>query len=191
MDTADAIDRVVWDVPARLVHRDEVGPLGPVVQHRVTLGRALADVTTVDVATVQVGDAVLLRAITPAPADAASATQDLVTLLDHLRADGGDGRVGVLIEGSAFSRAVLEALCAIPAGARRTYAELAAAAGRPRAVRAAATVMARNRTPLVLPCHRVVPSGGGTGRYAWGGAVKAALLDAEASAGRARTSVRP
>jgi methylated-DNA-[protein]-cysteine S-methyltransferase len=86
----------------------------------------------------------------------------------------------VLIAGTPFTRAVLEALLDVPLGERSTYALLARAAGRPRAVRAAASVLARNRVPLVLPCHRIVPSGGGTGRYAWGEEVKAVLLDLEA-----------
>ena len=102
------------------------------------------------------------------------------TLGDLLtRLQGPDGTVGVRVAGTAFTRDVLAALCRIPAGERRTYAELAALAGHPGAVRAAASVMARNRVPLVLPCHRVVPSGGGAGRYGWGETVKVALLAAE------------
>ena len=63
-----------------------------------------------------------------------------------------------------------------------TYAELARAAGAPRAVRAAARVMSTNVVPLVLPCHRVVPTGGGTGRYGWGDEVKQQLLALERAA---------
>jgi O-6-methylguanine DNA methyltransferase len=103
--------------------------------------------------------------------------RSLAVLLDELR--DADGRLPVLVDGTPFTMRVLEALCAVPVGEQRTYAELAAASGRPRAVRAVASVMARNRTPLVLPCHRIVPSGGGTGRYGWGAGIKTALLDAE------------
>jgi methylated-DNA-[protein]-cysteine S-methyltransferase len=102
----------------------------------------------------------------------------LATLLADLAEDRA---VPVVVDGTPFTSAVLAALTRVPAGQRCTYTELAVAAGRPRAVRAAASVMARNRVPLVLPCHRVVPTGGGTGRYAWGEAVKAALLVAEAA----------
>jgi O-6-methylguanine DNA methyltransferase len=102
----------------------------------------------------------------------------LAELCRGTAAHDGDA-VGVLVDGSPFAVAVLDALRRVPAGTRVTYAELASAAGRPRAVRAAASVMARNRVPLVLPCHRVVPGSGGTGRYAWGGAVKVALLESE------------
>jgi O-6-methylguanine DNA methyltransferase len=103
--------------------------------------------------------------------------------LEHLleRAPS-DGAVPVAVDGTSFTLAVLDALCGCRSAQRCTYAELAAAAGRPAAVRAVASVMARNRVPLVLPCHRVVPSAGGTGRYGWGDAVKVALLDAEAGA---------
>jgi len=182
------VGRLPWHVPVRLVHRDDAGPLGAVEQHRVALVDALPGVVGLDVTTVRAGDVELLDAIVPAPSDASgmrsdtTVDPDLATLLDRLRAQTADGTVGVLVDGGPFRRAVLEALARVPIGARLTYAELAAAAGRPRAVRAAATVMARNRTPLVLPCHRVVPSGGGTGRYAWGSDVKAALLAAESSA---------
>jgi len=63
-----------------------------------------------------------------------------------------------------FQRAVAEALRAVPYGETVTYGELAALAGHPNAHRAAGTFCAHNRTPLVLPCHRVV-SAGGLGSY--------------------------
>lgn len=187
MPGASLIGGIAWDVPVRLVPRREAGPLGAVEHHRVDAGHVLPGVVGLDVTTVRAGGVELLHAITlTLEGDASSAmmARDLATLLDGLRTSAGggpDGAVGVLVEGSAFSRAVLEALSRVPVGARMTYAELAAAAGRPRAVRAAATVMARNRTPLVLPCHRIVPSSGGVGRYAWGAEAKAALLAAESA----------
>ncbi|MBD0318553.1 MAG: methylated-DNA--[protein]-cysteine S-methyltransferase [Thermoleophilia bacterium] len=57
---------------------------------------------------------------------------------------------------SAFQRAVVAALRAVPYGETVTYGELAALAGHPNAHRAAGTVCARNRFPIVVPCHRVV-----------------------------------
>jgi len=95
--------------------------------------------------------------------------------------------VRVLVAGTELQHRVLAALTRVPVGTTVTYAQLAAAAGAPRAVRAAARTMAVNRVPLVLPCHRVVPSTGGIGRYAWGTPVKAALLAAE---GRGSSSAR-
>ncbi len=78
-----------------------------------------------------------------------------------------------------FRREVLRAMAAIPRGTVCTYAELAAAAGRPRAVRAAGTGCATNPLPIVIPCHRVVRSDGRLGGYGGGLALKAELLALE------------
>jgi methylated-DNA-[protein]-cysteine S-methyltransferase len=72
-----------------------------------------------------------------------------------------------------------EACYAIPFGKVLTYAELAAAAGSPRAVRAAGQAMARNPVPIVVPCHRVLRTGGALGGYGGGLDVKRWLLDME------------
>lgn len=74
---------------------------------------------------------------------------------------------------------VLRMLTRIPRGEVRTYAWVARQVGRPRAVRAVANVIARNIVPFVVPCHRVVPSAGGIGNYAFGSAMKRELLAAE------------
>jgi methylated-DNA-[protein]-cysteine S-methyltransferase len=79
-----------------------------------------------------------------------------------------------------FRHAVLETLHdSVPRGAVVTYGKLAARAGNPRAFRAAATACARNPIPIVVPCHRVLPSGGGIGNYGGGSARKRALLELE------------
>ena len=79
-----------------------------------------------------------------------------------------------------FHRAAWEACLQIPLGETRSYAWLASAAGRPGAYRAAGQAMARNRVPVVVPCHRVIGSGGGLHGYGAGGlAVKERLLRAE------------
>lgn len=76
--------------------------------------------------------------------------------------------------GTPFAREVRLALRGIPPGETRSYGELAAAVGRPRAVRAVGRANATNPVPIVLPCHRVIGSdgrltgyGGGIGRKAW------------------------
>ncbi len=79
-----------------------------------------------------------------------------------------------------FRRAVVEHLTDIGYGRTASYAQVAAAAGSPRAVRAVGTACALNPVPLVLPCHRVVRSDGTPGQYAGGAAAKAALLALEA-----------
>jgi len=80
-----------------------------------------------------------------------------------------------------FRREVLNHLVHIPYGATESYAQVAAAAGRPRAVRAAGTACATNPLPVVVPCHRVVRSDGTMGQYAGGAPAKRVLLDLEAS----------
>ena len=78
-----------------------------------------------------------------------------------------------------FQRAVVGALRRIPSGEVVTYAELAALAGHPNAQRAAGTVCAQNRFPLVVPCHRVVSATGIGGYGASGVEVKRRLLELE------------
>ncbi|MGZ8604398.1 MAG: methylated-DNA--[protein]-cysteine S-methyltransferase [Actinomycetota bacterium] len=64
-----------------------------------------------------------------------------------------------------FFRRVLEATARIPFGAVSTYGTVAKVAGSPRAARAAGNALHDNPVPIVVPCHRVVPSGGGIGKY--------------------------
>ncbi len=79
-----------------------------------------------------------------------------------------------------FHRHVYETLRRMaPPGVTTTYGELAAAAGRPGSARAVGTAMARNPVPLVVPCHRVLASGGGLGGYGGGLDMKRSLLAIE------------
>jgi methylated-DNA-[protein]-cysteine S-methyltransferase len=66
---------------------------------------------------------------------------------------------------TAFQRHVLGACRRIPRGKTLTYAQLAQRAGSPKAARAVGRVMAGNRLPLIIPCHRVVGSGGRLGGF--------------------------
>lgn len=84
-------------------------------------------------------------------------------------------------EGSDFQVHVWEAISSIPPGQTMHYKELAAAAGRPAAVRAAGTVCGQNRLVLLVPCHRVVKSDGGIGNYVYGTDRKIFLLKHESS----------
>ena len=80
-----------------------------------------------------------------------------------------------------FFSAAWRACRNIPPGETRSYAWLALEAGRPLAVRAAGQAMARNRFALIIPCHRVIASGGDLRGYGAGGLkVKAELLQREA-----------
>jgi methylated-DNA-[protein]-cysteine S-methyltransferase len=80
---------------------------------------------------------------------------------------------------SGFRNRALHAVARIPYGRTRTYGEIAKAAGNARAFRAAGTACGRNPIPLIVPCHRVVQSGGGVGNYGGGPEMKRALLDLE------------
>jgi methylated-DNA-[protein]-cysteine S-methyltransferase len=92
---------------------------------------------------------------------------------------------------SLFQRRVLELCRQIPYGETRTYGQLAAAAGSPGAARAVGNCMAGNLLPLVIPCHRVVPSGGKLGSFSAPGGVqtKRRLLEMEAAASLATSAV--
>ena len=80
---------------------------------------------------------------------------------------------------SGFRRQVLVQTAAIPYGRTSTYAILAAQAGSPKAFRAAGTALATNPIPIVVPCHRVLPSSGALGNYRGGPDRKRLLLDLE------------
>ena len=74
-----------------------------------------------------------------------------------------------------FQKRVLQLCRKIPYGQVATYGQLATQAGYERAARAVGNVMAANRVPIVVPCHRVVPAGGQLGRYSAPGGVRTKL----------------
>ena len=78
-----------------------------------------------------------------------------------------------------FGRRVLRATAAIPFGVTASYAEVAASAGSPRGSRAAGNALGANPVPIVVPCHRVLRSGGGLGGYTGGLDRKRVLLRIE------------
>jgi methylated-DNA-[protein]-cysteine S-methyltransferase len=78
-----------------------------------------------------------------------------------------------------FRRRVLRAIDRIPYGQTRTYTEMARRAGNERAVRAAGSACGSNPIPLVVPCHRVLRTGGALGGYGGGLPMKQALLELE------------
>ncbi|HET8815391.1 MAG TPA: methylated-DNA--[protein]-cysteine S-methyltransferase [Solirubrobacterales bacterium] len=80
---------------------------------------------------------------------------------------------------SGFRQRVLRAIDRIPYGQTRSYTEMARRAGNERAVRAAGTACGSNPIPLVVPCHRVLRTGGALGGYGGGLPMKRALLELE------------
>ena len=83
------------------------------------------------------------------------------------------------VQGTAFQQAVWRELQRIPAGETRSYAEIAAAVGAPKAVRACGSANGANNVAVLIPCHRVVRSDGSLGGYAYGLEIKRKLLDKE------------
>ena len=91
------------------------------------------------------------------------------------------GQVPVDQPAPPFHHRVHEALHETRPGERLTYSELAALAGNPRVVRAAASACAKNKTALFIPCHRVIRTDGSLGGFLYGLDVKRSLLDRELS----------
>ncbi len=83
--------------------------------------------------------------------------------------------------GSVFSGRVLDVVRGIPYGHTMSYAMVARRAGVPNAARAVGTVMAQNKLPLIIPCHRVIKSNGERGRFSagFGEQLKKIMLDIE------------
>jgi methylated-DNA-[protein]-cysteine S-methyltransferase len=90
--------------------------------------------------------------------------------------------VAVAQQGTEMQLVGWAALRRIEPGRPLSYAEFAAALGQPSAVRAAASICARNAPALFVPCHRVLRSDGSLGGFAWGLDVKRSLLSREAAA---------
>lgn len=108
---------------------------------------------------------------------------DFARLLDEVvravEAPGDFAHIPLDVKGTAFQEAVWRELRRIPAGETRSYAQLAAAAGNPGAVRAAGSANGANNVAVLIPCHRVIRSDGSLGGYAYGLEVKRALLRRE------------
>lgn len=81
--------------------------------------------------------------------------------------------------GTLFQQKVWEELQRIPYGQTITYGQLAARCGQPKAARAVGSANGKNPIFIIVPCHRVIQSGGKTGGYAYGSAMKDFLLELE------------
>ncbi|MGN3973566.1 bifunctional transcriptional activator/DNA repair enzyme AdaA [Tsuneonella sp. SYSU-LHT278] len=106
----------------------------------------------------------------------------LADVVASVETPGDSSHIPLDVKGTAFQEACWRALRAIPPGETRTYAEIAAAAGNPRAVRAAGSANARNNVAVLIPCHRVIRTGGDLGGYAYGLGIKRELLKREGAA---------
>jgi O-6-methylguanine DNA methyltransferase len=87
------------------------------------------------------------------------------------------------LRGTSFQLQVWRALTRIPHGETRTYAQIASQIGRPKATRAVGSANGRNPLPIIVPCHRVISTGGGLGGYSAGLDFKRRLLALESCPG--------
>ena len=104
----------------------------------------------------------------------------LADVVAAVEAPGDFAHIPLDVKGTAFQEAVWRELQRIPTGETRTYAQLAAAVGKPKAVRAAGSANGANNVAVLIPCHRVIRTGGGLGGYAYGLEIKRKLLEKEA-----------
>ena len=94
---------------------------------------------------------------------------------------GDASHIPLDVKGTVFQEAVWKELQRIPLGETRSYSEIAAAVGRPKAVRATGSANGANNVAVLIPCHRVVRSDGTMGGYAYGLEIKEKLLEKERS----------
>ena len=173
--------------------RYRAGGAGEVIRHavgRCSLGAVLVAATARGVCAILLGDdAAALRADLQARfpravlREEAGGEEGFAAWVAAVVAAVDDPRRALAlpldISGTAFQRRVWEVLRAIPAGETLSYGAVAARLGQPTAMRAVAGACGANRLAVVIPCHRVVASGGGLGGYRYGVERKRALLAKE------------
>ena len=180
----DLIDRLVARAASEglldVAYARVDSPLGPLLAARTPRGLA-----TLSYADFRGGvDAVvedLATRLSPRILEAPGRLDDVRRQLDEYfagRRDRFDMPLDLVLV-AGFRRRVLEATAGIPFGETRSYAEVATAAGNAKAVRAAGTALGHNPIPIVVPCHRVLRSGGALGNYTGGVEKKEALLRIE------------
>ncbi|WP_371396797.1 bifunctional transcriptional activator/DNA repair enzyme AdaA [Fretibacter rubidus] len=123
------------------------------------------------------------RAIIPGRTDITAQISDELT--QYFDGSLQDFKTPLAPTGTDFQKQTWAALCAIPYGQTRSYAQLAEAVGNPKAVRAVAGSNASNGMALIIPCHRVIRTGGHLGGYAGGLGRKNWLLAHEAKHAKA------
>jgi AraC family transcriptional regulator of adaptative response/methylated-DNA-[protein]-cysteine methyltransferase len=151
------------------------------------IGRVLVAATANGVCSVKIGasDVALIQDLkreysaAEVSAHARPRSEWVKAISDHLTGDQPALDLPIDVQATAFQWKVWRALQRIPYGETRAYADVARSIGKPKAARAVARACATNPVCLVVPCHRVVPSTGGTGGYRWGKERKARLIASE------------
>ena len=119
-------------------------------------------------------------ALVPAGDDFRALFADVVAAVEQ--PGPGSAAIPLDVKGTAFQQRVWEELRRIPCGETRSYGELAAALGNPKASRAVGGANGANHVAVLIPCHRVIAADGSLGGYAYGTAIKAELLRREGAA---------
>jgi AraC family transcriptional regulator, regulatory protein of adaptative response / methylated-DNA-[protein]-cysteine methyltransferase len=200
-DVTTAMYEAGFNSPSRLYERStsamgmtpsayRAGGPGQTIRYAVadsSLGRVLVAATEKGVCAVRIGDSdksleATLRGEFP-KAEIKRDDRELASYVrDIVNAAEGKGiaqEMPLDIQHTAFQWKVWQALRNIALGETRSYQQVAAAIGEPRAVRAVANACASNPLALVIPCHRVVRTNGDLGGYRWGIKRKQQLLDTE------------
>ncbi len=173
----DAVDGELLDIAYRTVDT----PIGVLLLARTELGlvRVAFDIEGHDAVLASLAELISPR-ILRAPARLDDTARQLDEYFSHRRT-GFDVAMDLRLT-QGFRRTVIEHLRDIGYGQRETYADVAAAVGSPKAVRAVGSACAHNPLPVVIPCHRVVRSDGSPGQYLGGAETKLTLLDLEHAA---------
>ena len=143
------------------------------------------DVTPVVIAATLIEMDDMLSRLTPAELERgvkAAKDPDGLTVLIRSYFDGDLSaldKIAVSQPGGPFKQRVWAGMRKVKPGKPESYAQLAARADNPAAVRAAGSACATNRIPLIVPCHRIVRTGGALGNYYYGPDIKAWLLEHE------------
>jgi len=188
-----AFSRLFGETPGRSADSDCVllswirSPLGPLVAGATAAGVCLLEFTDRRMLETQIAGVRrrFRKAVAPG-------TNPHLKLLEGELAGYFEGRlrrfsVPLLYPGTRFQQQVWDGLLAIPYGETRSYEQLAAAIGKPQAVRAVGHANGLNRIAIVIPCHRVISKDGKLGGYGGGLRRKQFLLELERSGGRAPT----
>ena len=156
-------------------HKTPVGTLNLIAQEDVLLA---ANLSTINAAKASLDDNDRLSGFKEVKS---------ISVISDLISDYFDGDLSALNAikvrqpGAPFSQAAWKAMRRVKAGKTMSYADLADRAGSPAAVRAAGSACAKNAIVLVVPCHRIVKTGGALGNYAYGLNKKEWLLRFEAA----------
>jgi AraC family transcriptional regulator of adaptative response/methylated-DNA-[protein]-cysteine methyltransferase len=207
-DVTTAIYEAGYGSPSRVYEASPTGGMSPSNYRRggagmqigysavpSPVGQVLVAATEHGVCSVKLGDNVAalvrdLRAEYPAAAiepERKPRNEWVKAIAQHLNGASVSVDLPIDVQATAFQWKVWRALQQIPYGETRAYADVARAIGKPRAVRAVARACAANPVCLVVPCHRVVRTGGEIGGYRWGVKRKEQLLSTEQRRARART----